>query len=78
MMLNALGYSTVSCISLPVEIGLMLAGCDYGTIGEIYYLGVANSKDSTNFMDQCSVNETNKACEPNSSFVDKAKSDAIG
>ena len=59
MMLSALGYSKVSCFSLPVEIGNMQAGCDYGTIGEVFYLGVANAKDENNFIDQCSVDETN-------------------
>ena len=52
-MLDSLGYSTVKCFSLPVEIGKIEAGCEYGIIGEIFYLGVSNSKDSTNFIEQC-------------------------
>lgn len=33
LMLNSLGYSTVSCFNLPIEIGMIVAGCDYGEIG---------------------------------------------
>ena len=42
MMLSSLGYSTVSCVNLPIELGKLHAKCEYGTIGEILSFGVTN------------------------------------
>lgn len=44
-MLGNLGYSSVSCLSMPVEIGSYELSCNYGIIGEVLNFGITNPND---------------------------------
>lgn len=44
-MLGNLGYSTVNCASMPIEVGAVSISCTYGVIGAIYQLGVSTPGD---------------------------------
>jgi hypothetical protein len=41
-MLGNMGYSTVNCVSMPVEVGSYTFTCPYGVIGQITDFGVNN------------------------------------
>lgn len=43
--LGNLGYSTVACLSMPVEVGSIAVSCPYGVIGKVYSFGVTNTLD---------------------------------
>ena len=42
LMLGNMGYSTVNCVSMPVEVGSYTFTCPYGVIGQITDFGVNN------------------------------------
>lgn len=44
-MLGNMGYSSVSCLSMPVEIGSYVYSCNYGVIGEVLSFGITNVGD---------------------------------
>ena len=53
--LGNLGYSSVNCVSMPIEVGKIQISCNYGSIGQVFAYGVSNLSDN-NPYDQCSVN----------------------
>lgn len=70
-MLGNLGYSSVNCQIIPVEVGAIHVSCNYGVIGNVTQIGVTNTGDS-NPVDICVVNSNNQACAPNNSdFLNK-------
>ena len=62
-MLGNMGYSTVNCMSMPLEVGYYTLTCPYGVIGNITDYGVKIKGDG-NPIDQCASNDNNKACKP--------------
>jgi hypothetical protein len=64
-MLGNMGYSSVNCANLPVELGSMTVSCNFGQIGQVTYIGVSNPTDG-NPLDICVVNDLNSACKPDS------------
>lgn len=76
-MLGNLGYSSLNCVNLPVELGSLTVSCSFGSIGEITQFGVSNPGDG-NPVDQCLINDINKKCTPNSNAVLQAEEMAIG
>ena len=70
MMLSSLGYSTVSCVNLPIELGKLHAVCEYGTIDEILSFGVAKEEtDGLSYFNKCLNLKDDLACKPNSAAV---------
>ena len=58
-----LGYSSVECAVMPVDVGKMSLQCPHGTIGEIYDYGL-NLSDET--ASNCANNDDIKNCKPTS------------
>ena len=74
-MLGNLGYSSVQCASIPLDVGQINMMCPFGTIGEIYDSGInQKDKDATN----CAENDSIKACHPNSNAFTAAMTASIG
>jgi len=66
--LGNLGYSSVQCKSMPIEIGTLQMQCPYGVIGEVLDYGV-NLNDAT--ANNCASNDEINACRPDSTeFID--------
>ena len=69
-MLGNLGYTSVFCKMVPVLPLITDVSCDYGTIGNITHLGIANpGMDGANANNTCVVNEYNQRCAPDSAYV---------
>jgi hypothetical protein len=76
-MLGNMGYSTVNCVSMPIEVGSYTFTCPYGNIGEITDYGVTNP-GSGNPADQCVNNANNEACKPDGLGIDTAILGMVG
>ena len=74
-MLGNLGYSSVQCASIPLDVGQINMMCPFGKIGEIYDSGI-NQKDSD--ATNCAENDEIKACHPNSAAFTAAMTASIG
>lgn len=77
-MLGNLGYSTVNCANMPVQVGSMVVSCAYGQIGAFTQIGVSNPFQDGNAPDICIVNSNNLACKPDSTMIQSAASKAVG
>lgn len=76
-MLGNMGYSTVNCASMPIEVGSMTVSCGFGQIGAVTQLGISNPSDG-NALDICVINDFNRVCMPNSSAVEQVIAAGIG
>ena len=70
-----MGYSSVQCASIPLEVGKLSLQCPYGTIGEIYEYGVNLSDD---MLTNCANNDEINQCQPDSASFLGLKTAAIG
>jgi len=67
-MLGNMGYSSVQCTSVPLDLGKINIQCPYGKVGEIYEYGI-NASDAT--AENCLANDDIAKCKPDStSFID--------
>lgn len=64
--LGNLGYSSVQCSSIPVEVGVLTLSCPFGTIGDVYDYGV-NFGDSS--PSNCADNDAIAHCKPDATGV---------
>ena len=76
-MLGNMGYSSVNCANMPIEVGSINVSCGFGQIGAVTQLGVSNPLDG-NALDICVVNDLNRACVPNSSTIDQVVAAGVG
>jgi len=60
-MLGNMGYSSVQCASVPLNLGLINIKCPYGNVGEIYAYGVNLNDDTAN---NCAESDTIASCKP--------------
>ena len=74
-MLGNLGYSSVQCASIPLDVGQINMMCPFGTIGEIYDSGI-NQKDAD--ATNCAENAEIMACAPNSDQFTAAMASSLG
>ena len=70
-----IGYSSVQCTSIPIEIGNLQIECPYGEIGEFLDYGV-NLNDAT--ANNCANNDEINSCRPNSDEFIAAMNKAVG
>lgn len=70
-----MGYSTVLCSTIPLEIGSLNMQCPYGQIGELYDSGV-NLSDLT--ASNCVSNSAISQCKPDSETFTNAIASSIG
>lgn len=75
-MLGNMGYSTTQCDSIPYQIGKIAISCPYGTIGQIYSVGV-NPQAA---LGAClNTNDAgNQACWPTSNTFEKVLENSVG
>ena len=74
-MIGNLGYSSVQCASIPIDVAKVNIMCPYGTVGEILDKGInQEDKDAEN----CASNDKISACMPDSTSFKDAMSGAIG
>ena len=50
LMLSNMGYSSVSCESAPVSVGVVALQCSYGVVGEIYDFGLNERHDDGTYQ----------------------------
>lgn len=70
-----MGYSSVQCTTIPLEIGGMTLQCPYGYIGELYDSGV-NLSDLT--ASNCASHADIDQCKPDSVAFANAIASSIG
>lgn len=69
--LGNMGYSSVQCATVPLDIGKLNIQCPYGSIGKLIDYGV-NLSDET--ASNCKTNDKIKKCKPDAqSFKDTLK-----
>lgn len=73
--LGNLGYSSVQCATIPLNVGKINLVCPFGSIGEIYDRGI-NLSDNT--ASNCANNNDIKQCQPDSTSYSTAMAAAIG
>ena len=67
-----LGYSSMQCGVMPIEVGRMSLQCPHGTIGEVYDFGLNLSDDTAS---NCANNDAISDCKPTStSFLNHMES----
>lgn len=70
-----LGYSSVQCASIPVDVKKLNIMCPFGTVGKIIDQGInQKDKDASN----CANNDAISNCTPNSDSFKAAMTAAIG
>jgi len=62
-MLGNMGYSSVQCSAVPLDLGKLNVQCPYGTVGEVTHFGVNLNDD---MHGNCVENEQIKQCKPDS------------
>jgi len=70
-----MGYSSVQCTGMPLEIGSINLFCPFGAIGELYDYGV-NLSDQT--ATNCANNDAIESCRPDSLQFTTAMDSAVG
>lgn len=74
-MIGNMGFSSVQCASIPVDVKKLNIMCPFGTIGKILDQGInQEDADATN----CASNTKIEACKPNSTSYLAAMTAAIG
>ena len=74
-MIGNMGFSSVQCAQIPVDVKKLNIMCSYGTIGNILDMGInQQDADATN----CASNDAIKACMPDSDEFTAAMAAAIG
>ena len=75
--LGNLGYSSVECSNIPIEVGSIAIQCPYGKVGEIFSYGVQPPIDNLT-SDVCMVNDDNSMCTPNNPDITKYINASVG
>ena len=74
-MIGNMGFSSVQCAQIPVDVKKLNIMCPFGKIGQILDQGInQQDADATN----CATNELIKSCMPDSSAFKNSMSAAIG
>ena len=63
--LGNMGYSSVQCSAIPIEVGKLSLSCPYGSIGKVIDYGVNISED-LDAISNCASNSAINQCKPNS------------
>ena len=74
-MLGNMGYSSVQCALIPLDVGKINLQCPYGKIGAIYDFGV-NLSDATS--SNCAGNDAISKCKPDSTKWNADMEKAVG
>ena len=75
--LGNMGYSSVQCHTIPVNVDNFSASCPFGVIGEFLDYGINYSEDGGE-ADSCISTEFNKGCKPDSQEFAALMEEAIG
>lgn len=75
-MLGNMGYSSVQCTSVPMDLGKLNMQCPYGTVGKIFGYGI-NLSDAT--AQNCVEHDEIAQCKPDATnFVETGLQSVIG
>lgn len=74
-MLGNMGYSSMQCATVPLDLGSMNIKCPYGSVGKIFGYGVNRDDDTAG---NCVANDDIEDCKPTEAVFRNGLTAAVG